>query len=179
MTGDGYGTVINGQGPPGGEYGRESDVLLRQLDGHLAGLRASQRPVDLGLAELLAAALRRLVTETAFASAADRARVRAAVHYFVLHHDTRPSSHRARPAGSWTRSDERTRPSERSRPSERIWPGEGTRSGEPTRSGQPVARTLLDDVRVVNEILRTLGRTDLTIGPTGDPPANRAPGRAA
>jgi hypothetical protein len=62
---------------------RESEALLRQLDRHLAGLRRHSRPADVELAEELAAALRHLVTETAFASAADRARVRAAVHYFV------------------------------------------------------------------------------------------------
>jgi hypothetical protein len=63
--------------------GYESEVLLRQLDRHLAGLRADGEPADVALAEHLVAALRRRVTETAFASAADRARVRAAVHYFV------------------------------------------------------------------------------------------------
>jgi hypothetical protein len=62
---------------------RESEVLLRQLDRHLAGLRRHGAPADVELAEELAAALRRLVTETAVASAADRAKVRAAVHYFV------------------------------------------------------------------------------------------------
>jgi len=49
----------------------------------LAGLRRHGDPADVALAEELAAALRRLVTETAVASAADRAKVRAAVHYFV------------------------------------------------------------------------------------------------
>jgi hypothetical protein len=63
--------------------GHESEVLLRQLDRHLAGLRLDREPADVEVAEQLVAALRRLITETAFASAADRARVRAAVHYFV------------------------------------------------------------------------------------------------
>jgi len=63
--------------------GYESEVLLRQLDRHLAGLRLAREPADVEVAEGLAAALRRRITETAFASAADRARVRAAVHYFV------------------------------------------------------------------------------------------------
>src|SRR6266545_1642133 len=45
--------------------GTGSAALLRQLDRYLAGLR-------------------RLVVETATASAADRARVRAAVHYVAL-----------------------------------------------------------------------------------------------
>ena len=63
----------------------ESQVLLRQLDRHLAALRRHGDPADVALAEELAAALRRLVSETTFASAADRAKVRAAVHYFVRH----------------------------------------------------------------------------------------------
>jgi hypothetical protein len=63
--------------------GHESEVLLRQLDRHLASLRVHGEPADVDLAEHLVAALRRRITETAFASAADRARVRAAVHYFV------------------------------------------------------------------------------------------------
>src|SRR5437667_133194 len=56
----------------------ESQVLLRQLDRHLAALRRHGDPADVALAEELAAALRRLVSETTFASAADRAKVRAA-----------------------------------------------------------------------------------------------------
>ena len=60
---------------------QDSDVLLRQLDGHLAVLRAGG--ADVGAAERVANALRRLVTDTNRASAADRARVRAAVHVFV------------------------------------------------------------------------------------------------
>ncbi len=71
------------------DVGHESEVLLRQLDGHLASVRAERDPNDVALAERVAAALRRLVVETAFASAADRARVRAAVHYFVLRRDAR------------------------------------------------------------------------------------------
>jgi hypothetical protein len=73
---------------------QESDALLRQIDGYLAMLRTpgtsarhlsvtTVRAVDLGRAEQVAEALRRLVDETALASAADRARVRAAVHCFV------------------------------------------------------------------------------------------------
>jgi hypothetical protein len=72
----------------------ESDVLIRQLDGHLASLRASRDHVDVALAERVAGALRRLVTETTSASAADRARVRAAVHYFVLRRDGRTGDRR-------------------------------------------------------------------------------------
>src|SRR2546423_6926128 len=101
--------------------GHESEVLLRQLDRHLAGLRVDREPADIALAEHLAATLRRLVTETALVSAADRARVRAAVHYFVLR-----------------RGDRRT-------------------------------RALTEDVRVVNEILRLLGRPDLAVSLTPEP----------
>jgi hypothetical protein len=68
----------------------ETDVLLRQLDGHLASLRVRRMSrEDVGLAEQAAAVLRRLVMETASASAADRARVRAAVHFFMLRRNGR------------------------------------------------------------------------------------------
>ena len=69
----------------------ESELLLRQLDGRLDDLRTGCDP-ELALAEHLAAGLRQLVSETASASAVDRARVRAAVHYFV-----RPSGSLRRP----------------------------------------------------------------------------------
>jgi hypothetical protein len=61
-----------------------SDVLIRQVEGHLATLRVAPGPHDLTLAERLATLLRELVESTTRASAADRARVRAAVHYFVV-----------------------------------------------------------------------------------------------
>ncbi len=64
-------------------FGHESDVLIRQLDGHLAALR-SARSCDLRLAEQVAEVLRVLVADTTVACASDRARVRAAVHYFLL-----------------------------------------------------------------------------------------------
>jgi hypothetical protein len=67
----------------------ETDVLLRQLDGNLAGLRADRDPTDVMLAERITEVLGHLVTETIRASAADRAKVRAAVHYFVLRRDGR------------------------------------------------------------------------------------------
>ncbi len=95
----------------------ESDVLLRQLDGHLASLRLARE--DVGLAEQVAAALRRLVMETSSASAVDRARVRAAVHFFMLRRDRR-GFHRPR-------------------------------------------RGQREDIRVVNELLTTLGREDLAV----------------
>jgi len=75
----------------------DSDVLLRQLDGHLAALRAGLagrvRVGTADVAERVADALRQLVTDTSRASAADRAPVRAAVHYFVSRpgQDRRPT----------------------------------------------------------------------------------------
>jgi hypothetical protein len=79
-----------------------SDVLLRQLDRHVAGLRHRRAEpdvqlADVQLAERVADALRRLVAETAQASAADRARVRAAVHYFVLRREGRGERRPERP----------------------------------------------------------------------------------
>ena len=61
----------------------ESEVLLRQLDRHLAWVQSSS-PEDLATAEQIADALRRLVAETTRASAADRALVRAAIHFVVV-----------------------------------------------------------------------------------------------
>ncbi|HYN95318.1 MAG TPA: hypothetical protein VES42_15835 [Pilimelia sp.] len=67
----------------------DTDVLVRQVDSHLATLRLAPGRHDVALAELVAEALRALLVGTAGASAADRARVRAAVHYFVLRRDSR------------------------------------------------------------------------------------------
>jgi hypothetical protein len=75
----------------------ESDVLLRQLDRHVAGIRQGNAEPEVVLAERVADALRRLVAETALASAADRARVRAAVHYFVLRRGGRGERRPVRP----------------------------------------------------------------------------------
>jgi hypothetical protein len=126
---------------------QDCEVLLRQIDGRLASLR-SGRPApggtgdrpgggehDDGAGELDAAvrmadALRRLVADTARSSAADRARVRAAVHYFV-------SGGRGR-IRSWRYSA--------------LAPGPAGR-----RNDRRPGRSLVDDVRVVNEILRDLG----------------------
>jgi hypothetical protein len=65
------------------EINPESDILLRQLDSHLAWVR-TQAPSDLQLAERIVVSLRRLVAETSCASAADRAMVRAAVHLIAV-----------------------------------------------------------------------------------------------
>jgi len=54
------------------------------VDAQLARLRSARPAHDLDLAERLVACLRELILATTHASAADRARVRAAVHYFVL-----------------------------------------------------------------------------------------------
>jgi hypothetical protein len=66
-----------------------TDVLIRKVDSHLAAVRAGLRGPELELAEHLAASLRALVIDTTQASAADRARVRAAVHFFVLRRENR------------------------------------------------------------------------------------------
>ncbi|WP_018219046.1 hypothetical protein [Salinispora vitiensis] len=67
-----------------------TDVLIRKVDGHLAAaVRAGLAEPELELAERLAQVLRELVVSTARASAADRGRVRAAVHYFVLRRESR------------------------------------------------------------------------------------------
>jgi hypothetical protein len=74
----------------------ESDVLLRQLDSHLAWVRA-RFPHDLALAERIAVTLRRLVAETSRSSAADRAMVRAAVHFVVVRRDRHHNHHSRHP----------------------------------------------------------------------------------
>jgi hypothetical protein len=69
--------------------GSGTDVLIRKVDSHVAALRAGLHGPELELAERLASCLRELVLSTAQASAADRAQVRAAVHYFVLRRESR------------------------------------------------------------------------------------------
>jgi hypothetical protein len=66
-----------------------TDVLIRKVDSHLAAVRVGLGGPELELAERLARCLRELVVQTAQASAADRAQVRAAVHYFVLRRESR------------------------------------------------------------------------------------------
>jgi hypothetical protein len=66
-----------------------TDILIRKVDSHVTALRAGLHGPELELAERLASCLRELVVSTAQASAADRAQVRAAVHYFVLRRESR------------------------------------------------------------------------------------------
>ncbi|HEX5597700.1 MAG TPA: hypothetical protein VFX61_17035 [Micromonosporaceae bacterium] len=75
----------------------ETDVLIRQVDRRLARLQSARGNHDLDLAELIAASLRQLIIETARASAADRARVRAAVRFFVLRREGHTPAVPARP----------------------------------------------------------------------------------
>ncbi len=70
-------TVVERRAPLG------ADVLIRMVDHHVAELALVLSGPDLALAERLAGCLRHLVTMTTGASAADRARVRVAVHCFV------------------------------------------------------------------------------------------------
>lgn len=65
-----------------------TDVLIRKVDSHLAAVRLGLHGPELDIAERLARSLRELVVQTAQASAADRAQVRAAVHYFVLRRES-------------------------------------------------------------------------------------------
>jgi hypothetical protein len=80
--------VITDQGGP--QPG--TDVLIRQVDRRLAALRTVATSQEVPLAERLAATLRALVVATGGASAADRARVRAAVRFFTrdARYDRRP-----------------------------------------------------------------------------------------
>jgi hypothetical protein len=78
-------------------FQHDTDILVRQVDSHLAVLRMSGRTApDLTLAERLASSLREMIVSTTRASAADRARVRAAVHYFVLRREGRDGRFPAR-----------------------------------------------------------------------------------
>ena len=64
-----------------------TDELIVKIDSYLAAARAGLREGDLLLVEQLACCLRELVIQTSQASAAERAQVRAAVHYLVLRRD--------------------------------------------------------------------------------------------
>ena len=121
---------------------QESEVLLRQLDSYLAALRTGRGTADVGHAERMAGALRQLIADTARSSAVDRARVRAAVHYFVYRGATGATGATgdgpARPGGARLA----------------LLTG-GRASVERRRQG--------DDDRVVNDLLRDLGRADLIV----------------
>lgn len=62
----------------------DTQVLLRQVDGLVALLRLRQHGLDPAAIEQLADALRVMVVGSGSASAADRARVRATVHHYML-----------------------------------------------------------------------------------------------
>jgi hypothetical protein len=113
---------------------QESDVLLRQIEAYLAAVRAGRHDVDPAHAERIADALRQLITDTARASAVDRARVRAAVHYYV----SRGAAARVRGAGRFA-----------------LVAG--------ARAERRPGRTQADDDRVVNDLFRELGRSDLVV----------------
>ena len=127
---------------------QESDVLVRKLETYLAALRAGQRDAalrsdrreaDIEHAERVAAALRQLIADTAQASAVDRARVRAAVHCFVSRGAAGGLAARVRSGGGRFA----------------LFTG--------ARVDRRAARTAGDDDRVVNDLLRELGRADLVI----------------
>jgi hypothetical protein len=106
----------------GAQHGTQ--ILIRQVESHLTTVRPDLTDADRDLAEQLASSLREIVIETTFASAADRARVRAAVHCFVLRRDG--------------------------------------------RGPLPPVRSLAAARRVVNRVVRHLGRPDLLVGSEED-----------
>ena len=112
--------------------GAESAALLREVDGCCARLRAGRAPEDVALVEAIAAELRRLVRETTRSSAADRARVRAAVNYFT------------------SRAFSTALAAPRRRPALRVLPG-GRAGAGPARRG-----TFTVEAAVVTEILGEL-----------------------
>lgn len=62
----------------------DTEVLLRQVDGLVALLRLRHDRVEPAAVERFADALRALIVASGPASAADRARVRATVHYYMV-----------------------------------------------------------------------------------------------
>jgi hypothetical protein len=118
---------------------QESDILLRQLETYLRALRGSNRATELDRAERMATALRQLIADTAHASAVDRARVRAAVHYFVSRGAAGGLAARVRSGGGRYA----------------LLTG--------ARVDRRAPRTAGDDDRVVNDLLRELGRADLVV----------------
>ncbi|ROO58862.1 hypothetical protein EDC02_0632 [Micromonospora sp. Llam0] len=62
----------------------DTEVLLRKVDGLVALLRLRHHRLDPAAVDRFADTLRALVVDSGSASAADRARVRATVHYHML-----------------------------------------------------------------------------------------------
>ena len=62
----------------------DTEVLLRQVDGLVALLRLRHDRVEPAAVERFADALRALIVASGPASAADRARVRATLHYYMV-----------------------------------------------------------------------------------------------
>ncbi|MBN1172572.1 MAG: hypothetical protein JXA67_10410 [Micromonosporaceae bacterium] len=128
---------------------RDSEVLLARLDAYLATLRSGHptrinNGVDVPRAERVADSLRTLIVETGHACAADRARVRAAVHCFVTR-------------GVMTRVTG-GRFSAQGRARWRVLTG-----GRPER--RVIVRIVDAHDTVVNALLRELGRADLVVPP--------------
>jgi hypothetical protein len=135
--------------PTGVGYRAQSSALQRDIDAGLASLRAAWPDADLAVAERIADELRRLVVQTARASAADRARVCAAVRYFG-----------SRAFASALASPAPQRAAVRIRP--RAIPG-GSRAAVLInfRASRRPARPMRADIRVVGDILHGLASTDL------------------
>jgi hypothetical protein len=137
-------TVTAGPG-----YRAESDALEREIDAGLASLRATQPDADLQIAERIADELRRLVGQTARASAADRARVCAAVRYFA----SRAFASALMSPGSTHSAAIRSRG--------RALPGSRTAILINFQTPRRPVRPMRADIRVVGDILHGLASSDL------------------
>lgn len=136
----------------------DSEVLLARLDGYLATLQSGHplraSGIDISRAEQVAQGLRTLIVDTTHASAADRARVRAAVHCFV----TRGVITRVSPGRITTRGHARLRVLTGGRSERRV-----------------VVRIANAQDTVVNALLRELGRPDLVVPPEPGSPFGATP----
>jgi hypothetical protein len=117
---------------------QESEILLRQLESYLTTLRSGRHDGDIARAERMATALRQLIADTAHASAVDRARVRAAVHYFVSRGGSALAARARAGAGRYAL----------------------VATGRPERR---LPRLVSDGDRIVNDLFRELGRGDLVV----------------
>jgi hypothetical protein len=126
-------------------FREESDALQREIDVALVNLRATGPEAGLEIAERIANELRRLVVQTARASAADRARVYAAVRYF----------------GSRAFASALAAPGSPSSTTLRAIPGGRTGVLINARTPRRPMRPLRADVRVVGDILHGLAAADL------------------